>query len=43
LVGALNGNAVYPSWIDMLVLLAVILVFIGCAKAIQKRNQVKGI
>ena len=41
--GALNGNAVYPSWIDMLVLLAVILLFIGCAKIIQKRNLVKGI
>jgi ABC-2 type transport system permease protein len=41
--GALNGNAVYPSWIDMLVLLAVILVFIGCTKVIQKRNLVKGI
>jgi ABC-2 type transport system permease protein len=41
--GALNGNAVYPSWIDMLVLLAVILLFIGCAKVIQKRNLVKGI
>jgi len=41
--GAMNGNAVYPSWIDMLVLLAVILVFIGCAKVIQKRNLVKGI
>ncbi len=41
--GALNGNAVYPSWIDMLVLLAVILLFIGGAKVIQKRNLVKGI
>jgi ABC-2 type transport system permease protein len=41
--GAMNGNAVYPSWIDMLVLLAVILVFIGSAKIIQKRNLVKGI
>jgi ABC-2 type transport system permease protein len=41
--GAMNGNAVYPSWVDMLVLLAVILVFIGCAKVIQKRNLVKGI
>jgi ABC-2 type transport system permease protein len=40
--GAMNGNAVYPSWIDMLVLLAVILVFIGSAKGIQKRNLVKG-
>jgi ABC-2 type transport system permease protein len=41
--GAMNGNAVYPSWMDMLVLLAVILVFIGSAKVIQKRNLVKGI
>jgi ABC-2 type transport system permease protein len=41
--GAMNGNAVYPSWIDMLVLLVVILVFIGSAKVIQKRNLVKGI
>lgn len=41
--GAMNGNAVYPAWIDMLVLLIVILVFIGSAKVIQKRNLVKGI
>jgi ABC-2 type transport system permease protein len=41
--GAMNGNAVYPAWIDMLVLLGVILVFIGSAKVIQKRNLVKGI
>jgi ABC-2 type transport system permease protein len=41
--GAMNGNAVYSSWIDMLVLLVVILVFIGSAKVIQKRNLVKGI
>lgn len=40
---ALNGNAVYPAWIDALVLMAVILIFIGCAKVIQKRNLVKGI
>jgi ABC-2 type transport system permease protein len=40
---ALNGNAVYPPWLDMLVLVAVTLLFIGCAKAIQKRNLVKGI
>ena len=40
---ALNGDAVYPPWVDALVLLFVILVFIGCAKVIQKRNLVKGI
>jgi len=40
---ALNGDAVYPPWLDMLVLAAVILVFIWCAKVIQKRNLVKGI
>ena len=40
---AMNGDAVYPPWIDALVLLAVILVFIWSAKVIQKRNLVKGI
>jgi ABC-2 type transport system permease protein len=40
---ALNGNAVYPPWLDMLVLVAVTLLFIGTAKVIQKRNLVKGI
>jgi ABC-2 type transport system permease protein len=40
---SLNGNAVYPPGIDALVLVAVILVFIGCAKIIQKKNLVKGI
>lgn len=40
---ALNGDAVYPPWIDLLVLLLVILLFFGCAKIIQKRNLVKGI
>ena len=40
---ALNGDAVYPPWADILVLLAVILVFILCAKIIQRRNLVKGI
>ena len=39
----LNGDAVYPLWLDALVLLAVILVFIWGAKVIQKRNLVKGI
>jgi ABC-2 type transport system permease protein len=41
--GALNGDAVYPPGVDVLVLTAVILVFILCAKIIQKRNLVKGI
>lgn len=40
---ALNGDAVYSPWVDVLVLVIVILVFIGCAKVIQKRNLVKGI
>jgi ABC-2 type transport system permease protein len=40
---ALNGNAVYPPWIDILVLTGVIVLFVGCAKVIQKRNLVKGI
>jgi len=40
---ALNGNAVYPPWIDALVLLFVILLFVWCTKVIQKRNLVKGI
>ena len=40
---ALNGNAVYPPWIDILVLLGVILAFIWCAKVIQKRNLARGI
>jgi len=40
---ALNGDAVYPPWIDLLVLLGVIVLFVGCAKVIQKRNLVKGI
>jgi ABC-2 type transport system permease protein len=40
---ALNGDAFYPPWLDLLVLAAVILVFVVCAKIIQKRNLVKGI
>ena len=40
---ALNGDAVYPPWVDMLVLVVVIMLFIWCAKVIQKRNLVKGI
>jgi ABC-2 type transport system permease protein len=40
---SLNGDAVYPPWMDMLVIIAVIFAFILCAKVIQKRNLVKGI
>jgi ABC-2 type transport system permease protein len=40
---ALNGDAVYPPWLDALVLVIVILAFVWCAKVIQKRNLVKGI
>jgi ABC-2 type transport system permease protein len=40
---SLNGDAVYPPWLDALVLVLVILVFILCAKVIQRRNLVKGI
>lgn len=40
---ALNGNAVYTPWVDVLILMIVILAFIGSAKKIQKRNLVKGI
>ena len=40
---ALNGDAVYPPWIDVPVLMIVILVFMGSAKFIQRRNLVKGI
>ena len=40
---ALNGDAVYPPWVDALVLIIVILIFILCAKGIQKRNLMKGI
>ena len=38
---ALNGDAVYPPWVDVLVL--VVLVFILSAKVILERNLVKGI
>ena len=40
---ALNGDAVYPFWADILVLVLVSLLFIGAAKVIQRRNLVKGI
>lgn len=40
---ALNGDAVYPPYVDALVLVLVILIFVYCAKIIQKRNLVKGI
>jgi len=40
---ALNGDAVYPPWVDVLVLVAVIVLFVWLAKIIQKQNLVKGI
>jgi len=40
---ALNGDAVYPPWVDVLLLVSVILLFAGAAKVIQQRNLVKGI
>jgi ABC-2 type transport system permease protein len=40
---ALNGDAVYPPWTDILVLVAVTMVFVLSAKVIQRRNLVKGI
>jgi ABC-2 type transport system permease protein len=40
---ALNSDGVYPPWLDALVLVVVIILFISCAKVIQKRNLVKGI
>jgi hypothetical protein len=40
--GALNGTAVYPPFLDVLVLVVVILLFISCAKIIQQRNLVTG-
>ncbi len=40
---ALNGDAVYPPWVNMLVLTAVTLLFVLAAKVIQRRNLVKGI
>lgn len=40
---SLTGDAVYPAWLDVLVMVFVILLFIGCAKAIQKRNLAKGV
>ncbi|MEN6395892.1 MAG: ABC transporter permease [Methanoregula sp.] len=40
---ALTGDAVYPPWIDALVLVMVIALFVSCAKIIQRRNLVNGI
>ncbi len=40
---ALNGDAVYPFWLDILVLIFVSLLFIGFTKIIQQRNLVKGV
>jgi ABC-2 type transport system permease protein len=40
--GALNGDAVYPAYVDILVLLLVIGIFVFGAKSIQQRNLVRG-
>jgi len=40
---SLNGDAVYPPWLDILVLTVVTLVFVWSAKVIQRHNLVKGI
>jgi len=40
---ALNGDAVYPPWVNMLVLAVVSILFVLAAKIIQRRNLVKGI
>lgn len=40
---ALNGDPVYPTWVDIMVLAGVTLLFIVLAKVIQRRNLVKGI
>jgi ABC-2 type transport system permease protein len=41
--GAINGNAVYPAVLDVIVLVIVILIFILSAKLIQQYNLSKGI
>ena len=41
--GAINGSAVYPAGLDIVVLVIVILLFILCAKLIQQYNLSKGI
>jgi len=40
---ALNGDAVYPPWVDSTVIILVFLIFIGSAKVLQKRNLMKGL
>ncbi|MDD4127779.1 MAG: ABC transporter permease [Methanomicrobium sp.] len=40
---ALTGDAFYPVWADVIIILAVIFVFVFFAKIIQRRNLVKGI
>ena len=40
---AILGNEVYPAYLDALVLVIVILLFIGFTKIIQQRNLIKGI
>jgi ABC-2 type transport system permease protein len=39
----LNGDAVYPVWLDTMVLVMVIFLFVLSAKIIQRRNLVKGL
>ena len=41
--GAINGTAVYPAGLDIMILVVVILIFISCAKLIQQYNLSKGI
>ena len=41
--GAINGNAVYPAALDVIVLIIVIILFIFSAKLIQQYNLSKGI
>jgi len=40
--GGINGDAVYPAYVDIIILLVVIFLFIGGAKLIQQRNLMKG-
>ncbi|MDD4300445.1 MAG: ABC transporter permease [Methanomicrobium sp.] len=40
---AFGNSAVYPAWLDIFVILAVIFAFVFLTKIIQKRNLVKGV
>jgi ABC-2 type transport system permease protein len=40
--GALNGDAVYPAYLDILVLFLVVALFVYVARFIQQRNLVRG-